>query len=104
MAIDRWLALGTIEVRIISMTAGERIAQALRHHGWRLTTFQGQGRDGPRTMVYAICPRRDLAEFIAHAKTVDPEIIYSVDPVRQYAARFAPLRPYPSIGPGLTRK
>lgn len=81
--IERLLAWGTVEVRIISTGWADEIANALRRDGWRLTTFQGEGRDGPQKLVYAICPRRKMRKFLAVAKSVDSNVMYSINAVRE---------------------
>jgi uncharacterized protein YebE (UPF0316 family) len=77
--IERALALGTCVVRIISCQRGEEIAAMVRAGGHRATTFQGRGRDGPRTLVYVICSRRELGRLVRKAREVDPGLFYAVE-------------------------
>jgi uncharacterized protein YebE (UPF0316 family) len=83
--LERTLALGAVVVRIISTQAGSEIAEALRQVGQRVTTFHGQGRDGPVVLVYVTCRRRDLARLLEIARSVDPNIFYAVEPVERWA-------------------
>jgi len=77
--LERKLAIGTAVVRIISDQRVQRIAEELKHVGRVLTTFDGTGLDGPRKLLYATVPRRDLTRVIARAQQIDPELFYSVD-------------------------
>jgi uncharacterized protein YebE (UPF0316 family) len=83
--LERRLALGAVVVRIISIETGNAIANALRADGWALTTFLGEGRDGPVTLIYLTCPRRELDAILVRARAVDPEVFYAVEMVREWS-------------------
>ena len=80
--LERRIALGTVVVRLISSRAGRAIANSLRGNGWRLTTFRGEGRDGPVTLLYLTCPRRELNGILERAREVDPHVFWAVESVR----------------------
>ncbi len=84
--IERRLAMGTVVVRIISSNAGRGIAEAIRQNGQRVTTFAGQGRDGPVTLLYITCARRRLSDILATARQCDPALFYCVEPVHKISA------------------
>ncbi len=84
IAIERKLALGSVVVTIISHSAGAPIAEMLRTGGRRLTTFLGEGQEGPVTMIYAISPRREVREMVERARSLDPQLFYAVEPVREW--------------------
>lgn len=88
--VERRLALGHCMVRIISPERGAEVALALRAMGQRVTTIEGEGRDGPRTLVYAVCARRDLGDLMRRAQEIDPALFYVVEPVSQ-SSRVVPL-------------
>jgi len=73
--LEKKLAIGAVVLRIIS-TKGDEVAETLRETGQVVTTFPGQGRDGPTTLVYAFCPRRVAPQLIDVAQGVDPELFY----------------------------
>ncbi|MBN1944675.1 MAG: DUF2179 domain-containing protein [Bradymonadales bacterium] len=83
--IERKLALGTVVVRMISSKAGESVANLLRGRKRRLTTFRGEGRDGPVTLIYTTCPRREVKELLEEARAADPTLFYAVEPVREWS-------------------
>jgi uncharacterized protein YebE (UPF0316 family) len=83
--LEKRLALGTLLVEMISAINPDGIAQELRKRGQRLTTFEGRGRDGKVTMIYAILPRKQLAETLEIARRLDPEVFWGVAQVRDWS-------------------
>lgn len=79
IALERRLAFGTCVIRMISSREGNALAAELRAIGQVVTTFRGEGRDGPRTLLFTVCPRRDLERIVATAKTADPALFYTVE-------------------------
>lgn len=73
--LEKRLAIGSVVLRIIS-THGDQVAEALRQTGQVVTTFPGQGRDGPTTLVYAFCPRKLAPQLITIAQGVDPDLFF----------------------------
>ncbi|MBN1961172.1 MAG: hypothetical protein JW841_09510 [Deltaproteobacteria bacterium] len=76
---EKKLALGNAVVRIISAGSGEAIVKAIREAGQTATTFAGQGRDGPVTLIYIRCSRRKISEFITLARKLDPQSFCAVE-------------------------
>ncbi len=80
---ERLLARGVSGVRILSQTSGNEIARILRGEGHSVTAFPGEGESGPVTMVYAMAPRRSTQRMIAAARSIDPNLLYVVDPAHE---------------------
>jgi uncharacterized protein YebE (UPF0316 family) len=94
--LERRLAMGTSVVRIISTTHGPEIAAAIREHGLEATVFDGEGGDGPVTLVYAVAPRRRTQQMLRWARNIDPELVYVSEPAHESSRGAAPrLRPVP---------
>lgn len=91
IAIERRMALGACAIRLISAHRGHSVAARIRELGQALTTFEGQGRDGPRLLLYAMCARRDVPRIIDAAREVDPDVFYVVDRSQE----TSPLQPLP---------
>ena len=53
--VEKRLAMGYANFRIITMQYAREISQALREKGFAVTTFEGEGKDGKVTEVYARC-------------------------------------------------
>ncbi|MCL2325185.1 MAG: DUF5698 domain-containing protein [Proteobacteria bacterium] len=81
--IERFVALGTSVVRMISQHQGYAVAGALRETGQAVTTFDGEGRDGHCLLIYAICPRRQADFIIKRAREIDPNVFYIVEAAMQ---------------------
>lgn len=96
IAIDRRLALGSVVVRIISAAVGLEIAEALREAGHRVTTFNGEGREGRVTLIYARCRRRDLSRLLRLARRIEPNLFYTVEPIQEQSERLADALPHPT--------
>jgi uncharacterized protein YebE (UPF0316 family) len=84
ITLEQRLALGAVIVRVISSQAAQPIATRIRQLGLRATTFEGYGACGPETLIYATCPRDRLRGVIASAKEIEPEIVYAVEPLREW--------------------
>ncbi len=76
IALERKIAMGTQVVRIISQHAGPVIAAKIREIGQAVTTFVGEGRDGPVTLIYVTCPRRRVEQILSTAMLLDPQLFY----------------------------
>lgn len=81
LTIERWAALGHQVVRVFSRQ-GEELAEKLRVLGFRITLFEGRGRDGPVHMLYAETERREVPKLLAQSRLVDPRCYYVVDDIR----------------------
>ncbi len=77
--LERKLAIGTCVLRMILKEQGEAVAAALREAGHVVTTFDGEGSDGVRKLVYTTCPRREVRRVIDVAKQIEPALFYVVD-------------------------
>lgn len=95
--VERRLAMGISVVRILSTTRGEAIAAALREDGHDVTVFNGEGPDGPITLLYAVAPRRRTQNILQHARSIDPELLYVSEPAHESfrGAGTPRLRPVP---------
>lgn len=102
ITLERHLGLGQCVVRMIATQEGEAMAARLRGMGHSLTTFAGQGRDGPRTLMFTACPRRELRHIIEAAASLDPHLFYTVDRFSQ-TGHITPL-PDPTGWRGMFKK
>ncbi len=95
--VERRLAIGISVVRILSTTRGEAIAAALREDGHDVTVFNGEGPDGPITLLYAVAPRRRTQQILQQARSIDPELLYVSEPAHESfrGAGTPRLRPVP---------
>lgn len=81
ITIERRLALGEQIVSIFTRE-GDMLAEALRSIGYRVTEFQGRGRDGAVTALYLEVPRRQAKKVLDDARQVDARCFYMIHDVR----------------------
>lgn len=94
--LERMLALGAVVVRMITSQNDEDadVVDALRHAGFRVTTFEGEGRDGTVNLIYVRCQRRELSKLLKIVKSLRPSIFYTVEPVQEQSERMAEALPH----------
>ncbi|NDV19800.1 DUF2179 domain-containing protein [Pseudodesulfovibrio sp. JC047] len=76
---EKKLALGNVVVRIISAWKGHDIAHAVREAGFMITTVAGEGSDGPVTVQFVVCKRKDMKHLLSLARTIDPDLFYTFE-------------------------
>ncbi len=81
LTIERWVAFGHQVVRVFSRQ-GEEIAEKLRTLGFRVTLFEGRGRDGPVHSTYTETERREVPRLLETARAIDPSCYYVIDDIR----------------------
>ncbi|MFH1277123.1 MAG: DUF5698 domain-containing protein [Candidatus Eisenbacteria bacterium] len=77
--LERKLAFGQTVLRVITRGQGAETAASLREHGFPVTTFEGEGRTGPVTLLYVVCRRRDLRKILPLVTTLDPDAFYMTE-------------------------
>lgn len=81
ITLERWIASGWILARIISLNAGDAIRDALHEQSFGVTTVPGEGRDGNRTLLFVVAPRRRSDALIKVVHDIDPQTFITIDPV-----------------------
>lgn len=79
ITLERKLGLGTVALRIVSTLPQEALTRLLGDSVRSVAAFPGQGQDGPRTLLYASCPRRTLPQVLTRAQEADPGLFYVVE-------------------------
>jgi len=94
--VERRLAMGTTVVRIISNTHGPEIAHTIRSDGHDVAIFDGEGPEGPVSLVYAVAPRRRSPKILQLARSIDPALLYVSEPAHEsFRGASLRLRPVP---------
>lgn len=81
MSIEDFFKIGDQALRIFS-TMGESLAADLREQGFRVTVFDGRGRDGPINQLYIQARRKQIGRIIRVARHMDPACFVVVDDIR----------------------
>ena len=92
VTLQRWLPFGEQVVRVFSRQ-GQAVFDALRSRGLGVTTFSGEGRDGPVSMLFVQVRRNRTQHVVDVARAADPACFYTVDDIRLASAVRTPLLP-----------
>lgn len=87
ITVEHHLAFGEQVVRVFSRK-GREIAANLRDHGWRVTEFDGRGRDGHVELLFIEVPRKAAMSVASIARTLDPQCYVVVDDIRMTSAEM----------------
>jgi len=74
--IEKFIAMGHLILRIISRKNSHLITSQMRDKGYRVTTFAGEGMNGPVQELYVVCRRKDLKKLLQTVLMLDPEAFY----------------------------
>lgn len=88
--LERRLAFGHMVLRVVSRGRAQDLCQALRDAGQGVTTFAGQGRDGPVTLLYVACRRRDLPRLADLVEAIEPGAFFIAEPAGQVSKLMRP--------------
>lgn len=83
MWIEGKLALGHVEVHVVSMTKGQAIADKIRSAGYGATLLEAQGKAGPVYMVNVVAPRRQAREILRLVNEIDARSFVTIEEARQ---------------------
>jgi len=75
--IERRLAFGNLILRVITRQDSETMCDEIRAAGYGVTTFQGEGMQGPVIELYIVCRRKDLKEIMPIVTRIDPNAFYT---------------------------
>jgi uncharacterized protein YebE (UPF0316 family) len=90
ITIERRIAYGDQVVRVFSRK-GHEIATALRASDFRVTEFEGKGRDGAVSMLFIETQRKRTREVSKIARQYDPKCYLVIDDIRHSSVASEPL-------------
>lgn len=79
--LERNLAFGHVNLRIITTTNGKTMASKIRELGYAVTSFRGEGISGPVTELYILCRRRDQKHIVQCVQGVEQDVFFVTEPV-----------------------
>ena len=89
--IEKKLAMGYTNFRVISTLNGRNIAEKIRENGYRATIFEGEGKDGKVVEVYVVCERKALPELIGIVRKIEPDAFYITEQVGIVSKMLRPM-------------
>lgn len=84
--LENKLKVGTIIVRVITNEDATGLAETLRRAGFRITSMQAEGRDGPVEIIFSVLKRKRWKEIVDIIESFDRDIFYSVEDVKYSTA------------------
>ncbi|MDM8007246.1 MAG: DUF2179 domain-containing protein [Phycisphaerae bacterium] len=87
MWIEERLAFGMQAIRLISCTRSAAVAAGLRLAGYAVTEMKGRGLNGEVSICFVVAPRRETAQVIRVAESIDPEVFCTFDDVKSSDVR-----------------
>lgn len=88
MWVEERLAIGHINLRIISPKLGTAIVKRLREEGYAVTEIPARGKDGAVTLINASIYRRHVGEVMGIVQEVDAEAFMTAEDTRPIRRGF----------------
>lgn len=95
--LEQLLAVGQQRVILISQGRHHSVAFGLRLASYIVTEVPARGGQGDVAMCFVIVPRRQVAEVMRIARSIDPEVFTAVEDVR-HTSLTRQIGPYPTTG------
>ncbi len=83
MTIERWIAIGDRAILLFTRRP-TKISRTLQTLHYAVTEWQGNGKDGPITLLFLKIPRRSVRAVIGTAKAIDPACFFVVETVEHF--------------------
>lgn len=95
-AVGMWfeahLAWGTQAVSFVSRGRANAVAEGLRLADYVATVLSGCGKEGPVSICHTVVPRRQVPVAMRVARSVDPDVVITVEDIRECSSMA--VRPY----------
>jgi uncharacterized protein YebE (UPF0316 family) len=88
MQIEEWLAVGHVQLSIVSPRLGAAVAEQLRLAGYATTEIPARGKDGMVTMLSCSVLRRNVDKVRNLVNEVDPSAFITAEDVRPVRRGF----------------
>jgi len=83
MWLESKLALGYLDLHIVSMPKGQELVQKIRQAGYGATQVRAEGQSGPVYLINVVVPRKQMAEVLNLVNKIDAGSFVTVDEARQ---------------------
>jgi uncharacterized protein YebE (UPF0316 family) len=90
VVIEKWLAVGSVVVQVITPRDVRGLAEALRAADYGVTILEGCGGTGPVRVVFTVIKRRELERVTAIITGFDANAFYAVNDLQAATAGIFP--------------
>ncbi len=92
LMIEERLALGYVNLRIITHHSGEALIKRLIKEGYGVTTVNAQGSQGPVNIIFCIIKRAEFKIINQIIKEVHPTAFYTIEDIKSANKGVFPIR------------
>ncbi len=89
MTVEGLFKIGDQAVRVFT-SSGTAVCASLRDSGYRVTEFEGKGRDGKVSLLFVQARRREVSRIQSLTRNADPCSFIVVDDVRSASTGLPP--------------
>jgi len=82
LIIEEKLAVGIVQLQIITRTNADNLIAKLRAKGYGITSHDAYGANEKVAVIYSIIKRGDINEVIEIIRTYNPNAFYSIEEVK----------------------
>ncbi len=86
--IEEKMAMGFLNLQVISKDYASNLVDSLRSHGYGVTVVEGRGRVGTRQILYIAVKRRDQAQVMGLIDAADPDAFITILDARTVRGGF----------------
>lgn len=76
--IEERMAVGFLTVQVISVLKVQEMVQSLREMGYGVTCWEGEGREGPHSVLSCTLARKELSPFMKLVDEWDPHAFVTI--------------------------
>jgi uncharacterized protein YebE (UPF0316 family) len=83
MSLENRLALGDVDIHIVSPARGAAVVARIRQAGYGATELPALGQSGPVSLIGVVVPRKQKPAVLALITEVDPTAFVTVEDMRR---------------------
>lgn len=88
-SIEKWIAIGSILLRVIERSDQPSSVEALRQAGFYATVMNARGRDGEVQIIFSVIPRRRQNEALRIVRGLNPQAYVTFEQTQRASVAVA---------------
>lgn len=86
--LEEKLSIGFVIVRVVFQKDSDNSINALKERGYRLTSVDALGMEGPVKMIFSTIKRKQIKDFLQILNKENPTAFYTIEDVKQVREGF----------------